>query len=181
MAEVNAVDAGEVRERVAAAEVEDDDALRFSVFLVIGKGGFHQELFADEPGGGVTAFADVARRTKILYGRFDGGRIAIDADFNQLLSAVHLGFKIGLCARADVAGDAIDVRVRGDFVGGVLGMHDMAGLTAKLRRIHVGCATITGNGNHEKVDDGGDENDVEAVAEDAVVEINPGKRNGNLS
>jgi len=97
MAEVNAVDAGEVRERVAAAEVEDDDALRFSVFLVIGKGGFHQELFADEPGGRVTAFADVARRTKILTGD-SMGSIAIDADFNQLLSAVHLGFKIGLCA-----------------------------------------------------------------------------------
>ena len=69
----------------------------------------------------------------------------------------------------------------GDLVGRVLRRHHVAGAAAELRRIHIGCAVIAGGGNDEQVHDRGDEHDVEAVAEDAVVEIDPGKLGRDLA
>ena len=57
----------------------------------------------------------------------------------------------------------------------------MAGAAAELRRIHILRAVIAGRGHDEEVDDGEYENDIEAVTKDAVVEIDAGKRGGNLA
>ena len=105
----------------------------------------------------------------------------MEGDFNELLGAVDLGIDIRLSAGADVAVDAGDVGVRGDLVGRKLRLHHVAGAAAELRRIHVLRAVIAGRGHDEEVDDGEDENDVEPVAKAAVVEIDPGKRGGNLA
>ena len=103
------------------------------------------------------------------------------ADFNELLGAVDLGAEVGLRAGADVALDAGNVRVRRDFIRRVLRRHHVAGAAAKLRRIHIRCAVIAGGGDDEQIDDRCDEDDVEAVAEDAIVEIDAGKLGGNLA
>ena len=70
--------------------------------------------------------------------------------------------------------------VRGDLVGRVLRVHHMAGLAAELRRIHVSRAAIAGHRDHQQVDDGGHQHDVQPVAEDAVVQIDLGKFGRNL-
>ena len=50
----------------------------------------------------------------------------MEGDFKKLLGAVHLGAEVGFGAGADVAVDAGHMRVRGDLVGRVLGMHHVA-------------------------------------------------------
>ena len=77
--------------------------------------------------------------------------------------------------------DAGHVGVRRDLVGRVFRRHHVAGAAAKLRRIHIGGAVIAGRSHHQEVDDGGHQNDVDTVAEDGIVEIDPGKRGGNLT
>ena len=79
VAEVGAVNTAELRERVAAAEVEDDNGLRFGVLFVIGKAGLDEQLFADKPGRGVAAFADFARGAETADGRLDGPGVAVDS------------------------------------------------------------------------------------------------------
>ncbi len=103
------------------------------------------------------------------------------ADLDQLLGAVHLGGDVGLRAGADVAGNAIHVRVRGDFVRGVLGVHHVATLPAELRRIHICRAAITGHRDHQQIDDGGCQHNIQAMAEDPVIQIDLGKFGGNLA
>ena len=181
VAEVDAVNAGEVGEGVLSAEVKDDDALRFGIVFVVGEGGFNEELFTDEAGRRVAAFADIAGGAQVLDRRLDGGGIGVERDLDELLGSVDLGAHVGAGAGADVAGDAIDVGVRGDFVSGVLGMHHVAGLPAELGRIHIGRAAIAGHSDNQQVDDGGDEHDVDAMAEHAVVEIDFRKLRGNLA
>ena len=70
--------------------------------------------------------------------------------------------------------------VRGNLVGCVLRMHDVAGLAAKLRGVHVGRTAIAGHGHDQQVDDSGHQHDIQAVAKDPVVEIDLGEFGGNL-
>jgi hypothetical protein len=58
-------------------------------------------------------------------------------------------------------------------------MHDVAGLTAELGRVHVGCAAIAGCRYNKEIEDCGGENDVQAAAEDAVVDVDLGKFGGD--
>ena len=108
-------------------------------------------------------------------------RKGVERDFKQLLGAVHLGAEVSFGAGADVALDAGHVGVRGDLIGRVLRRHHVAGCAAELRRIHVLRAVIAGRGDHQEIDDGGHQHNVDAVAEDAIVEIDPGKYGGNLA
>jgi hypothetical protein len=101
-------------------------------------------------------------------------------DLDQLLGAVNLGFEVGFRAGADVAIHAGHVGVGGNLVGGVLRMHHVAGLAAELRRIHVRRAAVAGHGDNQQVEDGSHQNDVHAVAEDPVVEIDLGKFQWNM-
>ena len=105
----------------------------------------------------------------------------MERNFNQLLGAVHLGAEVGLGSGADVALDAGHMGVRGDLVGRVFGRHYMAGAAAELRGIHVLRAVIAGRGDYQEIDDGGHQHDVDAVAEDAIIEVDPGKYGGNLT
>jgi hypothetical protein len=58
-------------------------------------------------------------------------------------------------------------------------MHHVAALAAELRRIHIGRAAIAGHRHHQKVHDGGCQNDVHAMTEDLVVKIYLGKLQRN--
>jgi len=71
--------------------------------------------------------------------------------------------------------------VRRDFVGRELGIHHVAGSAAELRRIHILRTVIAGRGHNQEIDNGGHQHNVDAVAEDAIVEIDPGKFGGNLT
>ena len=84
-----------------------------------------------------------------------------------------------LNTRADVAGNAIDVGVGRDFVSRVFGLHHVAALPAKLRRIHVRRAAIAGHRDHQQVDDRGHQHDVQTVAEDVVIQIDHRECSGN--
>ena len=108
-----------------------------SVFFIIGEAGLDEQLFTDEAGRRVAAFADISRGAQVPHRRLNGPGIAIEGHLDELLGAVHLGCKVRLCAGADVAGDAFHMGVGGDFVGRELGVHDVAGLSAELGRIHV--------------------------------------------
>ena len=192
VAEVNAVNSRVARERVDTAQMQNEDGLRFGVRGVVSKVRFDQQLVAVEARGSVAAFAGVARGAQTADRR--GNRRGIvgndfwrkrrkrmERDFNELLGAVDLGIDVGLSAGSDVAIDAGHVGVRRDLVGRKLRLHHMAGTAAELRRIHVLRAVIAGRGDDEKIDDGENENDVEPVTEVAVVEIDAGKRGGNLA
>ena len=100
MAEVDAVNAGEVRERVNAAQMQDDNALRLGILFVVGKAGFDQQLLTDKPRWRVATFADLAGRSQVADGRGNRLRITIESDFNELLGTVYLGLKIGLLLRS---------------------------------------------------------------------------------
>ncbi len=104
-----------------------------------------------------------------------------NVDFNKLLGAVDLGVDVSLRAGADVALDAGHMRVRGDLIGRVFGRHHVTGCAAKLRGIHVLRAVIAGRGHNQEIDDGGHQHNIDAVAKDAIVEIDPGKCGGNLT
>ena len=73
VAEVGTVNPAQLREGVAAAEMEHDDGLGLGVLFVVGKAGFDQELFADEAGWGVAALADFARGAETADGDSMGG------------------------------------------------------------------------------------------------------------
>jgi hypothetical protein len=60
-------------------------------------------------------------------------------------------------------------------------MHHVAGSSAELRRVHICRAPIACRRNNQQVYDCGDENDVKAVAEDAIIEIDLGELGWNLS
>ena len=104
----------------------------------------------------------------------------MEGDFDKLLGAVHLGGKIRSRSRSDMAVHAGHMGVRRDFVGRELRMHHVAGLAAKLGRIHIRRPAIGSDGNNQQVDDGGHQDDVQAVAKDAIVQIYPGKFDRNL-
>jgi hypothetical protein len=89
-------------------------------------------------------------------------------NFNKLFGAVHFGAKVGFRARADVAVHAGHMGMRGDFVGGVLRMHHVAGLAAELGRVHLGRAAIRADGYNQQVDGGGDLHNVQAAAKNAA-------------
>ena len=191
VAQVYAVNAGQMRKRIPPAQMQYHHRLRFGILLVVGKGGLDQQLFSDKPGWRVAALADISRRTQVLHRRWNRRGIVgykfgsypdhrMKTDFNKLLGAVYLGGKIRSRARADVAVNARHMRVRGDVIGRVFRMHHMAGLPAKLRRIHVGGAAIAGYGHDQQVGDGSHKHDVKAVAKDPVVEIDLGKFSRNL-
>jgi hypothetical protein len=57
----------------------------------------------------------------------------------------------------------------------------MARLAAKLRGVHVGSAPIAGNRYNKEVHNGCDKDDIEPVAEDAVIEIDLGELCRNLA
>ena len=57
----------------------------------------------------------------------------------------------------------------------------MAGLAAKLRRIHVGCAAIAGDGHDKEINDCGHQDDIESMAEHSVIEVDLGKFGRNLA
>src|SRR6266567_374505 len=59
-------------------------------------------------------------------------------------------------------------------------MHYVAGLTAKLRRIHVSRAAITGHRYHKQVHDGSDQHNIQAVTKNPVVKIDFGKLSWDL-
>ena len=61
MAEVDAMDSGQLRERIAASQVQQDHALRLRVLLVIRKARLDQQLIADESRRRVAGFADITR------------------------------------------------------------------------------------------------------------------------
>ena len=42
-------------------------------------------------------------------------------------------------------------------------------------------AVIAGRGDNQEIDDGGHQHNIDAVAKDAIVEIDPGKLGGNLA
>jgi len=166
---MNAVNSGQMRESIEPAKVQHDHSLGLRILFVVGKARLHQQFFANEPGWRVTALADVSRRAQALNRRRNRRRVAIKRDLKNLLGTVHLGGKVRSRARADVAGYAVHMRVRRDFVGRVLRVHHVARLTAELRRIHVGRAAITGDRDHEQVHDGSHQDDIQSMAEDAVV------------
>ncbi len=175
--------------RVASAEVEKNDCLSLGVLFVVAEAGLDEQLFSNEPSRGVAALADIAGWAQASHGRRnrrgvigneagDTGK-GMRSDFNELLGSIHLGAQIGGSTGADVAIGAGHVRVSRYFVGGVLGMHHMAALTAELRRIHIRCAAIAGRSDDEQIDDGGYDHDVNAVAENGIVEIDLGKDGRN--
>ena len=108
-------------------------------------------------------------------------REGMEGDFQDLLGAVHFGGEIRLEAGTDVAFNTRDVRVGPDLISRILRNHHVAGFAAKLRGVHVSGAAVTGDGNHEQIDNGSHKNDVEAVPKDAIVEIDAGKFGGNLT
>src|ERR1700675_3843716 len=102
-----------MRERIAAAEVQHDYALRLGVLFVIAEVRFDEQFLADEPGRRVAPLADVARRAQVPNRRRNGrgvggnqlGRDAPDGTqgyLNQLLGAVYLGLEVRRCTGADV-------------------------------------------------------------------------------
>ena len=50
-------------------------------------------------------------------------------------------------------------------------MHDVARLPAEFRRVHVRRTAIAGHCDYQKVHDGGHQDDIEPVAEDAIIQI----------
>ena len=122
----------------------------------------------------MAALADFARRTQALHRGWDWRGVAVKDHFKQLLGAVHLGANVGCGARTNMTIGAGDMGMRRDIVGGKLGMHDMAGLPAEIRRIHVGHAAIARGADDDEVDDGGDDDEVDAVAEDRVGKVDFG-------
>ena len=151
-----------------------------------------QQLVAVETRGRVAGFAGIARGAQAGNRRWnrrgivgnDFGRErrkGVERDFKQLLGAVDLGVEVSFRAGADVALDAGHVGMRRDLIGRVLRRHHVAGCAAELRRIHVLRAVIAGCGDHQEIDDGGHQHNVDAVAEDAIVEVDAGKYSGNLT
>src|SRR4029079_3515706 len=130
--------------------MENTSVLSLGVLLVVGEVGLNEQLFADKLRGHVASFADFTRGTKVLHRRGYGSGISIDADFNELLGSIDLGLEMGLQTGADMALHTIYVGMRGDLIGGVLGMHYVAGLAAELRRVHISNSAIAGNRHHEQ-------------------------------
>ena len=189
---MDAVNARIARERIDAAQVQNEHRLRFGVRLIVSKARLDQQLVAIEARGRVAGFAGVARGAQAGDGRGNRSGIVgndlwrkrrerMETDLNQLLGAVDFGVDESLSSRADVAIDAGHMRVRGDEVSRILRLHHMAGAAAEFRRIHIRRAVIAGGSDHKKIDDGSDKHNIDAVAKDAVVEIDPGKCDGNLS
>jgi len=161
--------------------MQHNDILRLSVLFVIGKTRFYEEFFANKFGRRMAALADFASRTKVLHRRRNRRGIAIHTDFDELFRAVHFRPEIRSGARADVAFCAIHMRMRGDFVGGVFGMHHVAGLTAELRGIHVGSTAISCHGNDKQVYNRSHQHDVETMTEYPIIEIDLGKYGWDLA
>ncbi len=161
--------------------MQQHNGLCFCVGLVVGECGFDQEFFSHKLGRGVAALADIPCRAKTFYRRRDGCGIAIETDFEKLFCTVYLGRKECSCARTNVTFRARHVRVCGDFVGRILRMHDVAGLAAKLGRIHVRRTAVRGDGNHQKVGDRSHQYNVQPVPKNPVVEIDLWKMGWNLA
>ena len=173
------MNSSQMRERILSAQMQHHHRLRLGILLVVGKLRLDQQFFADELGRRVAALTDYARGTQVLDRRLNRRGVFVEADLEKLFGAVDLGAEVGLRARADMALDTCHMRVRRDLVGRVLRMHHMAALPAKLRRIHVSRAAITGHGHHQQVDDRRHQHDVQAVAEDVVIQIDLRIRDGN--
>src|ERR1035441_10251114 len=105
----------------------------------------------------------------------------VESHFNELLGAVYLSFQIRGRTRPDVTIRASHVGMSRDLICGIFRVHDMARCAAKLRGIHVGRAAVAGNRHNEKVDNGGHQHDIDAVAKHAVAEINFGEFRWNLT
>ena len=102
VAQVHAVNPGQVRQRILPTQVQHQHRLRLGVLLVIGKGRLHQQLFSDKPRRRVAALANLPRRPQVLHWRRNRRRIAMECNLDKLLGAVHLGRKIRLRARPNV-------------------------------------------------------------------------------
>ena len=76
VAQVNAVNAGQMRERIPSAQVQHQHRLGLGVLLIVGKAGLDQQLFADKPGRRVAALAGVPRRAQARHRRRDRRGIA---------------------------------------------------------------------------------------------------------
>ena len=69
VSQVNAVNPGQMRERVQAAQVQNQHGLGLGVLFVVGKVGLDQQLVAYKPRRRVAALAGVPRRAQAGYGR----------------------------------------------------------------------------------------------------------------
>ena len=192
VSQMNAVNSAESGERVLAAQMKYEHGLGLGVLLVVGEGGLDQKLFTIVSGRRVATLADLPRRAQILHRGWDWSGIVgdilrsemrqwMEGDFNKLLGSVHLGAKVSFGARANVTVDAGHMGMWGNLVGREFRMHYVAGLATELGRIHVGGTAIGGDGHNQQIDNGGHQHDVEAVTKDAVVEIDLGELDRNLS
>ena len=112
VAQVGAVNAAQLRERILSTQMKDDNGLGQRILFVVGKARLDQQLFSHKAGRRVAALADFARRAQVPHRRFDRPGIVIERNLDQLFGAVHLGLEVRLCAGADVAGDAIHMGVQ---------------------------------------------------------------------
>ena len=119
VAEVGAVNAAQLGKRVHSAQMKDHDGLGLGVLLIIGKVGLDEQLFTDEAGRRVAAFADIARRAQVLHRRLNGPGIAMEGHLDELLGAVDLGGKVRSAPEPMWQATQSTWGVRGDFVRSV--------------------------------------------------------------
>src|SRR5262249_36826572 len=80
---------------------------------------------------------------------FDGPRVTVPNDLEQLTRPVHFALHPADCARRNVAFDTQDTRVSGDLVSAELRLHYMAALAAELGFLHV-LHSVVGKLRHDQ-------------------------------
>src|SRR5262249_370745 len=111
------------------------------ILLVVLVGSLDQKLVSGKSLRPVAMFAGLSRRAQVLDRRSDWARVRMKGHRKNVAQAGELRTHEPARARADVALDAGHVRVGRSLIGSELrGHHGMTGLSAELRRIHVGDA-----------------------------------------
>ena len=122
-----------------AAHHHHQDGFAARVGFIVLEAGVDAEARTDDPAASVALLAriDGGDQTVALQGRFDGPRIVVEDHSGKLAGSSHLRRKPACRAGRNVAGCAGHLLVRREKMGGELGLHDVAALSAELGGFHV--------------------------------------------
>ncbi len=177
---VRSVNAAEMAHGIFAADMQEHERVGCRVLLIVSKCCFDGEFVPNRSVGIVALFTGHASGWDFVSGE-DWCRILVKDDHQELLGSVHLGVDEPRNAGCYVALRAGDTGVRRGVVSIPFRGHDVTGLAAEVRRIHVSYAAVAGCAYDDEIDAGGDDYEIDAVAEDGVSEVDFGKDGGNLT
>src|SRR5216684_9072551 len=173
MPEMRAVNPGKTAGHIPSPDMKKDERLGHRVLLVVTVRGGHHKLVANE------SSRVVAMKTGGAGGRhFAVGHnrpwIFADHHLHELLCSVQLGMHITWKPGGNVTLRAGNLRMRKGVITGPLRRHHMTALTAERRLVHVGHAAIARSAYNHKIDEGRYDEEVQALAEDRIAEVDSG-------